>query len=137
MTTPWGLFLLFLNLAFLFSAAIPTKNNTENQATVYIINALPPNSGSMQVSCSLANTSGVNHNLLVSEEYRWNVEAKRLYECLASRDVSGRYYFRYFNAYQPPRDKDHDKIFWLVTRDGFYLSWDKVKWVRKAEWDSE
>ncbi|KAJ4829313.1 hypothetical protein Tsubulata_019039 [Turnera subulata] len=135
MATPRNHFLLFLNLAFLFSAAIATKVNTENQPTVYIINSMPPNSQSIEVNCSSASSPIVDRELLVTEAYQLNVESKIPYLCIAR--MTQRRYIQIFDAYLPSRDKAHCKIYWLVNQDGFYLSWDRDKWVRKALWQSE
>ncbi|KAI4346064.1 hypothetical protein L6164_013146 [Bauhinia variegata] len=31
-------------------------------------------------------------------------------------------------------DKGHIKVFWSVRMDGLYKSWDKINWVKKADW---
>ncbi|KAK7319572.1 hypothetical protein RJT34_04295 [Clitoria ternatea] len=40
----------------------------------------------------------------------------------------------YFSAYDPHYDRGNAIIYWWAKLDGFYHSWDRVHWVKKACW---
>lgn len=134
--TTWIHFLLFLNLALcLFTATTIDEDHNQHLAIIHFINALPPNSQPMEVRCSSnsKNTDLGVHTLVVGEDYKWGIEEKTMHFCEAIWER----FIASWHVFQPHRDNNHGIVFWMVKKDGFFLSWDKVNWVRKSIWETE
>lgn len=73
------------------------------------------------------------------EEYKWVAEEKDLYFCEA---IWGTRFVASWHAFQPKRDLSRGgggrgSVFWLVQKDGFFLSYDNSTWVKKSTWETE
>ncbi|CAK7346266.1 unnamed protein product [Dovyalis caffra] len=95
--------------------------------------SLPSNSQTMQFSCNAENIDLGMHVLYGGEVYNWKVEKKSTYNCAALRKLK----FARWNAFELPRDENRETVYWAARENGFYLSWDKAKWVRNSTWESE
>lgn len=42
-----------------------------------------------------------------------------------------------WHGFEPARDSGHLDIFWKLNKDGVFLSYDKSKWDKKADWETE
>ncbi|KAG6781447.1 hypothetical protein POTOM_014352 [Populus tomentosa] len=124
--TSWINFLLFLVLQLCFLSAATTNEHDDHPLpTVHVINALPKSSKAMNVSCS-SNTIDIGEQSLVNGEvYKWRVSQRKLHYCVAIWER----FFASWHAFQPRRDGNHETLFWMVEEDGFFISWDKAKWI--------
>ncbi|KAG5249727.1 S-protein [Salix suchowensis] len=57
--------------------------------------------------------------LVNGEVYKWRVSQRKLHYCVAIWER----FFASWHAFQP--------------QDGFFISWDKAKWVKKYRWETE
>jgi len=134
MMTSWINFLLFLVLQLCFLSTATTNEHDDHPLpTVYVINALPKSSKAMNVSCSSNNIDIGEQSLVNGEVYKWRVSKRKLHYCVAIWER----FFASWHAFQPRRDGNHETLFWMVEEDGFFISWDKAKWVRKYRWETE
>lgn len=132
--TSWINFLLFLVLQLCFLSAATTNEHDDHPLpTVHVINALPKSSKAMNVSCSSNNIDIGEQSLVNGEVYKWRVSQRKLHYCVAIWER----FFASWHAFQPRRDGNHETLFWMVEEDGFFISWDKAKWVRKYRWETE
>lgn len=101
---------------------------------VHVTRDLPKNSPTMEVVCKFNNGQSLGvQKLKAGDDYTWNVKLRVVYYCQAiwGNRVSS------WHAYQPRRDANHGRVFWLVKENGFFLSWDKSNWVKRSEWETE
>ncbi|KAJ6388159.1 hypothetical protein OIU77_026685 [Salix suchowensis] len=87
----------------------------------------------MSVSCSSSNIVFGEQTLVNGEVYKWRVSQRKLHYCVAIWER----FFASWHAFQPRRDGNHETLFWMVKEDGFFISWDKAKWVKKYRWETE
>ncbi|XVF84688.1 hypothetical protein PTKIN_Ptkin17bG0057800 [Pterospermum kingtungense] len=122
---------LIVLLVSVFVLSVAGLGGQDNHiATIHVINSMPKDSEPMQIHCKSSNTDYGMQQVRVGDDYQCGVREKALYFCAA---LSGRQ-IASFHGFQPRRDGNHKAVFWLVKEDGFFLSWDKSKWVKKSEW---
>ncbi|KAK2643873.1 hypothetical protein Ddye_019068 [Dipteronia dyeriana] len=104
-------------------------------ATVHVRNGLPEEEEpkAMQLDCSSEDKIEIYQDLAVGDEYSWSVKVKEIYSC---GSIWGNYVGSW-DAFQPSRDANHTSVFWLVKRNGFFLSWDNSTWIRRYTWGFE
>ncbi|CAK7346262.1 unnamed protein product [Dovyalis caffra] len=129
----WIQFLLCFNIALCLLSVGAIDDQEQHLPIVQVINSLPPNSQTLQVSCDTENIDLGEHTLSVGQVYEWKVEKKSIYYCAAQWKL----YFASWHAFELPRDENREMVYWAVRKDGFYLSWDKTKWVRNSTWETE
>lgn len=131
--------ILVLGISLSFSTILALEDYKKGSvtSTVHVINGLPKKSDSVNVHCNSKYTDLGMYTLNEGEEYKWVAEKQAEYFCEA---IWGPRFFASWHAFQPKRDLVHSggaSVFWLVKKDGFFLSWDNSTWVKKSTWETE
>ncbi|PIN24459.1 hypothetical protein CDL12_02810 [Handroanthus impetiginosus] len=111
------------------------------QFNVYIINKLPPNSGSLELHCASGDDDLGTHKLTFGQDFHWkfceSFLANTLYFChfwWGSKERA----FNTFNSKWKERSPT-DYLYWEVRSDGFYLAYnrnDAKSFKKYADWQN-
>ena len=121
---------LFLALFFYLCVTIFA---TVSPQEVHIISAMDDNALPININCKVQEGLRISRQLRAREVFEFNVNENDVYFCMA---VGGKE-LADWHGFEPARDSGHLDIFWKLNKDGVFLSYDKSKWDKKADWETE
>ncbi|KAI4346065.1 hypothetical protein L6164_013147 [Bauhinia variegata] len=121
-------FLVFFAVCFISTPTFPLSHRQE--IAINIRNALPSNT-EQPITLVWDNTD--SFHLKTGKDFNSSVKVNQSIECTAV----WLQWFASWDAYEPQRDKGHDSVYWLVKKNGFFISWDKTKWKKVEDWGTD
>lgn len=127
-------FLLFVFITSCFRIGNTIEVNDDQVTQVHVMNALPKDSAPLEIRCNSADANLDAKQLKSGDDYSWRVEEETAtYFCEAFWGNK----FASWHAFEPPRDANQKRVFWLIKEKGFFLGYDNCSWVEKSTWETE